>query len=189
VKSANWSSPIYLWDDPDAERYRAAYFGTYPDAWRQGDWITITERMSVVIHGRSDATLNRNGIRMGSADIYAAVETVSQVTESLVVGVDQADGGYWLPLFVTLVPDCHLDEQLVSEIKRAIAQRASPRHVPDDIIAVRAIPHTRTGKKLEIPVKRILQGASAALVVNDAAVDDASLLADFVAIAHARVRK
>jgi acetoacetyl-CoA synthetase len=180
------SMPIYLWNDVSAERYRAAYFSNYPGAWRQGDWVTITERKSVVIHGRSDATLNRNGIRMGSADIYAAVETIPQVTESLVVGVDQPDGSYWMPLFVTLAPKCRLDELLVAEIRLAISRRASPRHVPDDIIEVSGIPHTRTGKKLEVPVKRILQGASAASVVNHAAVDDASLLADFVAIAEDR---
>jgi acetoacetyl-CoA synthetase len=174
------SMPIHLWNDPTSERYRAAYFATYPNAWRQGDWITITERGSVVIHGRSDATLNRNGIRMGSADIYAAVETFPQVTESLVVGVDRADGSYWMPLFVTMAPDCHLDESLISEMKAAIGRRVSPRHVPNDIIEVRGIPHTRTGKKLEVPVKRILQGAAAASVVDEDAVDDASLLAVFV---------
>jgi acetoacetyl-CoA synthetase len=178
------SMPSHLWNDPNAERYRAAYFATYPNAWRQGDWITITERDSVVIHGRSDATLNRNGVRMGSADIYAAVETFPQVTESLVVGVDRTDGSYWMPLFVTMAPDCHLDESLVSEIKAAISHRASPRHVPDDIIEIAGIPHTRTGKKLEIPVKRILQGAAAAAVVDDDAVDDAALLAVFVDIAR-----
>ncbi|MCV7226165.1 acetoacetate--CoA ligase [Mycolicibacterium komossense] len=178
------SMPIRLWNDTTGERYRTTYFGMFPDAWRQGDWVTITARGSVVIHGRSDATLNRNGIRMGSADIYAAVETFPQVTESLVVGVDRTDGSYWMPLFVTLAPQCHLDESLIAQMKLAIGQRASPRHIPDDIIAVRGIPHTRTGKKLEVPVKRMLQGAAAAAVVSPDAVDDASLFDDFAEIAR-----
>jgi acetoacetyl-CoA synthetase len=180
------SMPIGLWGDTDRKRYRDAYFSTYPQAWRQGDWITITERESVVIHGRSDATLNRNGVRMGSTDIYAAVEMFPEVTESLVVGVDRADGSYWMPLFVTLAADCTLDGTLTEQLKRAIANRASPRHVPDDVIAVRGIPHTRTGKKLEVPVKRILQGNATTAVVSPDAVDDASLLADFAEIARAR---
>jgi acetoacetyl-CoA synthetase len=179
------SMPINLWDDPTGERYRAAYFSTYPGVWRQGDWITITDRDSVVIHGRSDATLNRNGIRMGSADIYAAVEEFPQVVEALVVGVEQADGGYWMPMFVALGSGYHLDDDLTAKLKTAISQAASPRHVPDDIVAVRGIPHTRTGKKLEVPVKRILQGSDPSAVVSPGAVDDATLLADFSAIGRA----
>ncbi len=107
------SMPVCLWDDPSGERYRDAYFSKYPDAWRQGDWITITERGSVVIHGRSDSTLNRNGVRMGSADIYAAVETISEVTEALVIGAEQPDGTYWMPLFVVLDEGRFLDDALV----------------------------------------------------------------------------
>lgn len=180
------SMPIRLWNDVDFERYHDAYFATYPNGWRQGDWITVTERGSVIIHGRSDATLNRNGIRMGSSDIYAAVEDFDEVAEALVVGVDRADGSYWMPMFVALAAGAQLDEALIAEVKSSISRRASQRHVPDDIIAVRAIPHTRTGKKLEIPVKRILQGAAVAAVVAPDAVDDATLLADFAAIAAAR---
>ncbi|CAN5380942.1 acetoacetate--CoA ligase [soil metagenome] len=180
------SMPIRLWDDATGERYRDAYFAKYPHAWRQGDWVTVTERNSVIIHGRSDATLNRNGIRMGSSDIYAAVETFPQVTESIVVGVDRADGSYWMPLFVTLAPECRLDASLIDAIKLAIRQHASVRHVPDDIIAVRGIPHTRTGKKLEVPIKRILQGQSITSAVSPDAVDDASLLSDFADIARCR---
>lgn len=182
------SMPTRLWNDATGERYRDAYFAKYPHAWRQGDWVTITERDSVIIHGRSDATLNRNGIRMGSSDIYAAVESFPQVSESLVVGVDRADGSYWMPLFVTMVPGCGLDATLVSDIKRAIGQRASVRHIPDDVIAVRGIPHTRTGKKLEVPIKRILQGQSTTSVVSPDAVDDASLLAEFADIARVSQR-
>ncbi|AQT78780.1 acetoacetate--CoA ligase [Mycolicibacterium litorale] len=179
------SMPVQLWNDADFGRYRDAYFATYPTVWRQGDWITVTERGSVIIHGRSDATLNRNGIRMGSTDIYAAVEVFDEVAEALVVGVDRADGSYWMPLFVALAPGARLDDALINQLRAAISRRASPRHVPDDIIGVRAIPHTRTGKKLEVPVKRVLQGAEVTAVVSPDAVDDVSLLADFAEIAAA----
>ncbi|WP_161976499.1 acetoacetate--CoA ligase [Mycolicibacterium sp. CH28] len=177
------SMPTRLWNDADGTRYRDAYFAMYPNAWRQGDWITVTERGSVIIHGRSDATLNRNGIRMGSTDIYAAVEAFDEVAEALVVGVDRIDGSYWMPLFVAMAPNSRLDDALITDIKAAIGRRASPRHVPDDVIQVRAIPHTRTGKKLEIPVKRILHGAAVESVVSPESVDDASVLADFAEIA------
>jgi acetoacetyl-CoA synthetase len=180
------SMPVHLWDDPDHSRYRAAYFETFPGAWRQGDWVTVSERGTVVIHGRSDSTLNRNGVRMGSADIYAAVETIPEVTEALVIGAEQADGSYWMPLFVVLDDGVELDEDLTGRIRNAIRAKASPRHVPDEVIAVPGIPHTRTGKKLEVPVKRILQGASPEKVANPDAVDDAGLLRPFVDLARER---
>lgn len=174
------SMPVRFWDDPDGERYRRAYFDKYPGVWCHGDWITLTDRGSVVVHGRSDSTLNRNGVRMGSADIYEVVEAMPEVTEALVIGAEEADGSYWMPLFVVLADGVTLDDQLVVKIRDSIRAEASPRHVPDAIIAVPAIPHTRTGKKLEIPVKRILQGAAPHTVVDAQSVDDASLL-DFYA--------
>jgi len=180
------SMPVRLWDDPDGSRYAEAYFSTFPGAWRQGDWITITVRGTVVIHGRSDSTLNRHGVRMGSADIYAAVETVPEVTEALVIGAEQPDGSYWMPLFVVLDEGVELDDALVDRIRTAIREKASPRHVPDEVVAVPGIPHTRTGKKLEVPVKRILQGAAPDKVANPDAVDDAGLLRPFVDLARAR---
>ena len=180
------SMPVQLWDDPDGSRYRDSYFSTFPGAWRQGDWITVTERGSVVIHGRSDSTLNRNGVRMGSADIYAAVETIPEVVEALVIGAEQPDGTYWMPLFVVLDEGVSLDDPLVDRIRTAIRAKASPRHVPDEVIAVPGIPHTRTGKKLEVPVKRILQGAPPERVANPEAVDDAGLLRPFIDLARSR---
>jgi acetoacetyl-CoA synthetase len=180
------SMPVQLWDDPDDRRYRDTYFATFPGAWRQGDWITITDRGSVVIHGRSDSTLNRHGVRIGSADIYAAVEGLPEVAEAMVLGVEQADGGYWMPLFVVLSDGAVLDGELVERIRTAIREKASPRHVPDEVLAVRGIPHTRTGKKLEVPVKRILQGAEPERVANPEALDDAALLAPFVELARIR---
>jgi acetoacetyl-CoA synthetase len=160
------SMPIGFWDDPDGSRYRAAYFehvwadGAAPGVWRHGDWVTVTDRGSLVIHGRSDATLNRNGIRMGSADIYEVVEGLDAVTEAFVVGVDGPGGAYWMPLFVVLADGRALDEALAEEIRTAIRTRLSPRHVPDEIVAAPGIPHTRTGKKLEVPVTAILAGRS-----------------------------
>jgi len=175
------SMPVSFWNDPGGSRYREAYFGTYPGVWRHGDWITITERSSVIVHGRSDATLNRYGVRMGSSDIYHVVEQLDEIAEALVVGVERPEGEYWMPLFVVLSPGHELDEALTSKIRLAIREGASPRHVPDEIIAVPAIPHTRTGKKLEIPIKRILQGADPRQVMEAGAVDSPDALRWFAA--------
>ena len=170
------SMPIRFWNDADGHRYRDAYFDTYPGVWRHGDWITITPRGSVVVHGRSDSTLNRNGIRMGSADIYQAVEGLPEITEALVIGAEQPDGGYWMPLFVVLAEGAELDAALTDRIKTTIRDTASPRHVPDEIIAAPGIPHTRTGKKLEVPIKRLFQGADPARIVDRSAVDAPDLI-------------
>jgi acetoacetyl-CoA synthetase len=180
------SMPLRLWDDDDYERYTATYFSRFPGVWRQGDWITITERGSVVIHGRSDSTLNRNGVRMGSADIYAAAEALPEIQEALVLGVEGDDGGYWMPLFVTLTDPGHLDDELVSRIKAAIRTQASPRHVPDVVLEVPGLPHTRTGKRLEVPIKRILQGVEPSSAINFDTVDEPAFLGYFVELAHAR---
>ncbi|MGV9738953.1 acetoacetate--CoA ligase [Nocardia farcinica] len=175
------SMPVGFWRDSDRSRYRAAYFDTYPGIWRHGDWITLTPHGSVIVHGRSDATLNRNGIRMGSGDIYQAVEALPEISEALVVGVEQPDGGYWMPLFVVTASGITLTDELRTRITEAVRTALSPRHVPDVILQAPAIPHTRNGKKLEIPVKRLLQGADPAQVVDPTAVDDAELLAWFAA--------
>ena len=170
------SMPVRFWNDPDGERYRSAYFDVYPGVWRHGDWISITARGSVEMHGRSDSTLNRSGVRMGSADVYQAVERVPEVLESLVIGAELPGGGYWMPLFVTLAPGIELDDELRARIVAAIREYASPRHVPDTILTAPGIPHTKTGKKLEIPVKRILQGQDIAAVLDPRSVDDPALL-------------
>jgi acetoacetyl-CoA synthetase len=128
------------------------------------------------VHGRSDSTLNRQGVRMGSADIYQAVEALPEIADALVVGVEQPDGGYWMPLFVVLAEGVDLTDDLRNRIKTAIRTELSPRHVPDDILAAPGVPHTRTGKRLEVPIKKLLQGADAARVVERSAVDDPSLL-------------
>ena len=178
------SMPVSFWDDPDGARYRAAYFAheweggaSNPErpVWRHGDWVTVTERGSLVIHGRSDATLNRHGIRMGSADIYEVVEALDEIAEAFVLGVDGPGGAYWMPLFVTLVPGATLDDALIGRIAAAVRERLSKRHVPDEVIEAPGIPHTRTGKKLEVPVTAILAGRSE-VNIDPKAVDDYALI-------------
>lgn len=169
------SMPVAFWNDLDGARYRAAYFDTYPGAWRHGDWITRTAHGSIIVHGRSDSTLNRHGIRMGSADIYQAVEQLPEITDALVIGAEQPDGAYWMPLFVVLADGSTLTDDLTARIRTTIRTRTSPRHVPDDIIQAPAIPRTRTGKKLEVPIKKLLQGADPTTIVDPSAVDNPDL--------------
>ncbi|WP_197355892.1 acetoacetate--CoA ligase, partial [Streptomyces clavuligerus] len=180
------SMPIRFWNDPDGSRYRDSYFEMFPGVWRHGDWITLTERGSVIIHGRSDSTLNRQGVRMGSADIYEAVERLPEIRESLVIGVEEAEGGYWMPLFVQLAEGATLDDALRDRIKQIIREQLSPRHLPDDIIEIPAVPHTLTGKRLEVPVKRLLQGTPLTKAVNPGSVDDAALLSFYEDLARTR---
>jgi len=180
------SMPLYFWDDPDASKYRAAYFDTYPGIWRHGDWATITSGGAVMVHGRSDATMNRLGIRMGSAEIYDAVEQLDQITESLVLGIELDNGGYWMPLFVTTPDGIPATPELIQLVLSTIRTTVSPRHVPDEVIWVKALPHTLTGKRLEVPIKRILQGLDPAKAANPRAVDNPEALAWFADLAVAR---
>ncbi|WP_275560461.1 acetoacetate--CoA ligase [Streptomyces sp. 5-6(2022)] len=186
VASPMPSMPVRFWNDPDGSRYRDSYFEMFPGAWRHGDWITLTSRGTVIIHGRSDSTLNRQGVRMGSADIYEAVERLPEIRESLVIGVEQPDGGYWMPLFVHLTPGATLNEELLTRIKTTIRTQLSPRHVPDEVIQVPGVPHTLTGKRIEVPVKRLLQGTSLDKAVNPGSVDDVELLRYYERLARER---
>lgn len=170
------SMPLFFWNDDDGSRYRSAYFEMFEGVWRHGDWITVTDHGSVIVHGRSDSTLNRHGIRMGSADIYQSVERLPEIAEALVIGCEQEDGGYWMPLFVVLADGAELTDDLRERIKKTIRDEVSPRHVPDEIIEAPGVPHTRTGKKLEVPIKKLFAGADAAKVVERTAVDDPDLL-------------
>jgi acetoacetyl-CoA synthetase len=165
IKQPMPSMPVAFWNDPDGSRYREAYFVHYPGVWRFGDWIMFTERGSSVITGRSDATLNRGGVRLGTGEIYAVVEEMDEVLDSLVVHLEEQDE---LILFVVLRPGLELDDDLRTQIAGALRNSLSPRHAPDTIVAVPAIPRTLTGKKLEVPVKRILTGAK----VSDVAASD-----------------
>jgi acetoacetyl-CoA synthetase len=182
------SMPLYLWGDAQGERYRETYFSQFPGAWCQGDWITITPRGTVVMHGRSDSTLNRNGVRLGSADIYDALADVAEIRDCLVLGVEESDGSYWMPLFIVLTDGVSLDEALHQRIRAHIKEHASPRHVPDEIIIVGAIPRTRTGKKLEVPLKRLMQGADAGQVLNPDTLEDPAAVTYFAELAERRRR-
>ena len=155
------SMPIYLWGDPDGERLRDSYFSMYPGIWRHGDWIKITSRGTAVIYGRSDSTINRGGVRMGTAEIYRAVLDVDAVVDALVVDLPREDTDGWMPLFVVLRDDAELSDDLVAEIRRRIREDCSPRHVPNEIRQIDAVPRTLSGKLLEVPVKRILMGTPA----------------------------
>jgi acetoacetyl-CoA synthetase len=159
------SMPLYLWGDEDGERYRESYFAMFPGVWRHGDWIRITPRGGAVIYGRSDATINRGGVRMGTSEIYRAATAVPDVLEALVVDVPRA-GELRIVLFGVLREGRTLDEPLRAAIKRRIREDCSPRHVPDEILQIDAIPRTLSGKILEVPVKRILMGAAPEEVVS-----------------------
>jgi acetoacetyl-CoA synthetase len=154
------SMPVFFWGDEDGSRYRESYFETYEGVWRHGDWIRITPRGSAVIYGRSDATINRGGIRMGTAEIYRAVLAVPEVVDALVVDVPPraGTGDSWMPLFAVLAAGARLTDEITTSIKRRIREDCSPRHVPDEIIAVAEIPRTLSGKVLEVPIKKIMMG-------------------------------
>ncbi|WP_392972293.1 acetoacetate--CoA ligase [Streptomyces sp. LN245] len=177
------SMPLRFVGDPDGARYRASYFDTYPGVWRHGDWVTIDPDLSVVVAGRSDSTLNRSGVRMGSADIYAVVDQLPEIADSLVIGVEQPDGAYFMPLFVVPAEGTALDDGLRRHIATAIRSRLSPRHVPDVIVPVPAVPRTLTGKKLEVPVKRVLQGARPGEVSSEGSITHPEMLAWFAEFA------
>lgn len=182
------SMPIFFWNDPDGRRYWESYFETYPGVWRHGDWIRITERGSAVIEGRSDSTLNRQGIRFGTSELYGVVEALPEVVDSLVIGLELPGGRYWMPLFVVLAEGVTLDAALKGRIQGAIRAALSQRHVPDEIIAAPAIPRTLTAKKMEVPVKRILLGRPISEVSAAGSTIDPTALEWFGAFAAERSR-
>jgi acetoacetyl-CoA synthetase len=176
--------PLRFWNDENGQRLTDSYFSTWPGVWRHGDFIEFDTDLSSVISGRSDSTLNRNGIRIGPAELYAAVEALPDVREALVIGVEEGDG-YYMPLFVHL--DANVDvDAITGAIVAAIRQFLSPRHVPDEIVAMPGVPHTRTGKKLEVPIKRLLQGDAVDEVVDRNSVDDAAVLDAYARFAARR---
>jgi acetoacetyl-CoA synthase len=177
------SMPLFFWGDPDGSRYRASYFEDFPGVWRHGDFIEFAPD-GVLIHGRSDSTLNRNGIRLGSADIYAAVEALPEIDEALIIGAEFGTD-YYMPLFVKL-SDGTDPQAAKAAITAAIRANLSARYVPDEIVVMPGIPHTRTGKKLEVPVKRLIQGAGIEDVADLGAVDDPELLRQYARFAQHR---
>ncbi len=181
------SMPIAFWGDPDGSRLRAAYFEPWPGVWRHGDWLTITERGSCVLTGRSDATLNRGGVRLGTAEFYTVVEALPEVADSLVVHLeDDAGGAGELLLFVALREGVVLNDELRARVRAALRAELSPRHVPDAIHAVSVIPRTLSGKKVEVPVKRILLGLSPDVAASRDALTDPHALDPFVTLAGKR---
>jgi acetoacetyl-CoA synthetase len=177
------SMPIYFWNDPGDVRYRESYFESYPGTWRHGDWIVVNERGGVVIYGRSDSTINRQGVRMGTSEIYRAVEGLPEVLDSLVIDLEGLGGASYMPLFVVLRAGQELDDALAKTIKGAIRSALSPRHVPDEIFAISDVPRTLSGKKLEVPVKKILMGAPVERAANPDSLKNPELLAFFVDLA------
>jgi acetoacetyl-CoA synthetase len=171
------SMPVSFWGDDDGSRYRAAYFEMFPGVWRHGDWIEITSRGTAVIYGRSDSTINRSGVRMGTSEIYRAVLGLDAIVDALVVDVPRPGTEGWMPFFVVLREGAELDDELRREIARRVRQNCSPRHVPDEIFAIAEVPRTLSGKVLEVPVKQILMGtppekaASRDSLANPAALD------------------
>ena len=180
------SMPLFFWNDPDGVRYQDSYFAMYSGIWRHSDWIKITERGTCVVTGRSDSTLNRGGVRMGSSEFYRVVEGLPEVLDSLVADTSSLDTEGQLLLFVVLRPGTALDEALIGRINRTLRQELSPRHVPDAIYAVPEVPRTLNGKKMEVPIKRLLMGTPAERVANPGTMGNPQSLTFFLELAKSR---
>lgn len=178
------SMPLFFWNDPAMQRYKESYFSVYPGVWRHGDWIRITPHGSAVIYGRSDSTINRGGIRMGSSEIYRVVEGLPEVLDSLIVGVELPHGRYYMPLFVVLRDGVVLDDALKAKIKQSLRTSISPHHVPDEILAINEVPRTLSGKKLEVPIKKLMLGMPMEKAVSMDALSNPSALRPFEEIAQ-----
>ncbi|MEX2582766.1 MAG: acetoacetate--CoA ligase [Gemmatimonadota bacterium] len=177
------SMPLFFWNDPGDVRYRDTYFDLYPGVWRHGDWIRFTPRGGAIIYGRSDSTLNRFGVRIGTSEVYRAVEGLPEVVDSLVIGVERPGGGYFMPLFVVLAEGMQLDEPLRGRIRQQIRTAFTPRHVPDEIVQAPAVPRTLSGKKLEVPIKKLLMGQPVERVLNLGSLTNPEAMAFFVEFA------
>jgi acetoacetyl-CoA synthetase len=177
------SMPVFFWGDPDGSRYRESYFEHYPGVWRHGDWIEITSRGTAVIYGRSDSTINRSGVRMGTSEIYRAVLDIEEVVDALVVDIPRPGTEGWMPLFVVLREGEELDDGLRREITLRVRERCSPRHVPDRIFQIAEVPRTLSGKALEVPVKRILMGTPAEQAASRDSLANPAALEWFVELA------
>jgi acetoacetyl-CoA synthetase len=172
------SMPVFFWGDEDGSKLREAYFDMYPGVWRHGDWIEITDRGTAIIYGRSDSTINRGGVRMGTSEIYRAVLSLDEIVEALVVDLD----GH-MPLFVVLAEGAELDEDLTKRIAARIREDCSPRHVPNEVHAIREVPKTLSGKILEVPVKKILMGTPAEQAASRESLANPAALDPFVEMA------
>ena len=174
------SMPLYFWNDPDHRRLHESYFDMFPGIWRHGDWIEFTDRGSCVISGRSDSTLNRGGVRIGTSDFYRVVEECDYVVDSLVVDTGSIDNEGSILLFVVLKAGLNLSSELVSELRLKLRTDLSPRHVPDEVHQVLSVPRTLNGKKLEVPIKRILSGTPVEQAISKDAMADPRVLDPFV---------
>ena len=178
------SMPLYLWGDANSRRYLDSYFNVYPGVWRHGDWLKVTERGSCIIYGRSDSTLNRGGIRMGTSEFYSVIDEIPEVTDSLVVDTSRLGNEGKLLLFLVLGEGVQLDDAFTAKLESRLRSALSPRHVPDGIFAVPEVPRTLNGKKVEVPVKRILLGESPDVVVTPSSLANPESIAYFVKLAH-----
>jgi acetoacetyl-CoA synthetase len=178
------SMPMFFWGDEDGSRLRESYFEHYPGVWRHGDWIEITDRGTAIIYGRSDSTINRGGVRMGTSEIYRAVLAVDEVVDAVVVDIPR-NGSDWMPLFVVLREGATLSDELIGEIRRRIREDCSPRHVPDEVRQIPEVPRTLSGKVLEVPVKRILMGTPVEQAASRESLSNPQALDYFVELARA----
>jgi acetoacetyl-CoA synthetase len=178
------SMPIFFWNDPENARYHSSYFEMYPGIWRHGDWIKITERGGIIIYGRSDSTLNRGGVRIGTAEVYRGVESLEEIQDSLVICIEQEGGNYYMPLFVVLKEGEKLEEGLTKKIAKSLRSQFSPRHVPDEVFVIPEVPYTISGKKMETPVKKLLMGVPIEKAVSKDAMKNPDALAYFIEFAE-----
>jgi acetoacetyl-CoA synthetase len=179
------SMPVKFWgDDEQMTRYKATYFDEWPGIWRQGDFFRVTERGGTFVLGRSDATLNRFGVRIGTAEIYNVLASIPEVDDAIVVNLDLPGGHFFMPMFVKLAAGITLDERITTEINTRLRREYTPRHIPDKIIQVPAMPTTITGKKLEVPVRRLLMGVPLEKAANTSAMADPAALDAFIDYAH-----
>ncbi len=174
------SMPVFFWNDPAYKRYRESYFEMFPGVWRHGDWTKITPHKGVIIYGRSDSTLNRGGVRIGTSEIYRALDKLPEIQDSLIVFVNRNASDSFMPLFVVLKPGFELSQEIKNKIKLIIRKEYTPRHVPDEIIRIEEVPYTISGKKMETPVKRILQGTDPEKVINRDAVRNPKAIDFFI---------
>ena len=180
------SMPIYFWNDPDYKKYKESYFQHFPNVWRHGDWIEVTVNNGVIIYGRSDATLNRAGVRIGTSEIYRALDKIEEVKDSLIICIERKDGSFWMPLFVIMKEGKLISDEIKQKINRTLRADYSPRHVPDEIIVVKDIPYTISGKKTESPVKKILMGNDPNKVISAGSLRNPDAMNEFVLMAQKR---
>jgi acetoacetyl-CoA synthetase len=182
------SMPLYFWNDPNNQRYLESYFEMYPGIWRHGDWIKFNQRGGCIIYGRSDSTINRQGVRMGTSEIYQVVESLPEILDSLVIDLELLDRESYMPLFVVLAEGVELDKALKQKIKQKIRQDISPRHIPNDIFAIEQVPYTLSGKKMEVPIRKILLGQPVEKAANPGAMRNPEALRFFVDLAQKQTK-